>query len=64
MALIGIAKTQKFFEELGAKTSLSAANLPTDKFEEMAKKATWRGPVGKFVPLNVEDVVNIYKLAK
>lgn len=64
MALIGIAKTQKFFEELGAKTSLSAANLPCDSFEQMAKKATWRGPVGKFVPLDVEDIVKIYKLAK
>ncbi len=64
MATIGIAKTQRFFETLGAKTSLADANIPCDQFELMASKATKNGPIGKFVPLYKEDVINIYKLAK
>ena len=48
---------------IGLPTSFIEGNLPTDKFELMADKATEEGPIGSFKKLFKEDVVNIYKLA-
>ena len=63
-ALKGIEATQKFFESLGAKTTLTSAGIPTDQFEKMAKRAVLLGPVGHFVSLDVPEIIDIYNLAK
>ncbi len=59
----GIEALEAWFRKLGMATRLSELNLPTDAFEEMAKKACVYGPVGGFKPLGEKDVVEVYKLA-
>lgn len=63
-ALLGIKKTEDFFKSLGLPTSLEDAHVPTNKFLLMAEKCTEKGPVGNFVKLNKEAVIQIYELAK
>lgn len=63
-ALEGIRRTEEFFKRIGMPTSLTEANIPDERFEEMAKKATEFGPEGNFVKLNKQDVMNIFELAK
>lgn len=60
---LGINELEKFFSEIGLKTRLSEINIPKDRFEEMAKKATMRGPLGNFLKLEREDVLNILELS-
>jgi alcohol dehydrogenase len=62
-ALQGIEALVNWYKELGLPTTFKDANLPTEDIEEMAKKATLKGPQGSFVKLNTEDIINIYKLA-
>ena len=47
-------------------TTLSEANIPFDRFEEMADKCTTQDkvPVGHFVPMYKKDVMAIYELSK
>lgn len=63
-ALAGIKKTEQFFSSIGMPITLKEANIDSDHFEEMAKKGTENRPLGNFVKLNEEDVLNIYHLAK
>lgn len=63
-ALEGIEKTKTYFKKIGMPVSLSEANIPSDRFEEMAAKGTENGPLGNFVKLNKEDIVNIFNIAK
>lgn len=63
-ALAGIKKTEQFFSSIGMPVTLEEVNIDSKHFEEMAKKGTERGPLGNFVKLYEEDVVNIYHLAK
>ncbi|KYH28411.1 NADH-dependent butanol dehydrogenase A [Clostridium colicanis DSM 13634] len=63
-ALEGIEKTKAYFKKIGMPVSLSEANIPDDRFEEMAKKAIENGPLGNFVKLNKEDIIAIFNLAK
>ena len=62
-ALEGIRRLKDFYHGLGLPVSLKEANIPEDRFEEMAAKCTEKGPVGNFVKLYQEDVLKIYKLA-
>jgi hypothetical protein len=62
-ALEGIERTKSFFKSLALPTSLKEGNIPLDKLEEMAEKATEIKPIGNFVKLAKDDVVNILKLA-
>jgi len=62
-ALEGIARTKAFFRDIGLPTSFAELNVPGDRIEEMAKKATEKGPLGNFVKLGKNDVVSIYNLA-
>ncbi|NLY90726.1 MAG: iron-containing alcohol dehydrogenase [Firmicutes bacterium] len=64
-ALEGIDRLTKFFKECGLPTTLAEMNIPADRLEEMARKATRDGQmvIGQFVKLTTEDVVAIYKLA-
>ncbi|QGU96301.1 iron-containing alcohol dehydrogenase [Clostridium bovifaecis] len=63
-ALEGIEKTKAYFKRIGMPVSLSEANIPSDRFEEMAAKGTENGPLGSFVKLYKEDIVNIFNIAK
>lgn len=63
-ALAGIKKTEQFFQSIGMPITLSEVNIGEDHFEEMAKKGTERGPLGNFIKLYQEDVVEIFKLAR
>jgi alcohol dehydrogenase len=62
-ALAGIKKTEEFFRSIGMPTTLKEVNIGAEHFEQMAKKGTERGPLGNFVKLYEEDVVQIFKLA-
>jgi len=63
-ALEGIERFKSFFKSIGLPTSLKEANIPDDRLEEMAEKATWAGSIGNFVKLGKEDVLQIYKMAR
>lgn len=62
-AIEGIEKLESFFHSLNLPTKLSQVNIDKTNFVEMAKKATERGPIGNFVKLTKNDVLEIYKLA-
>ena len=64
MANEGIKRFEDFLKRIGLKTRLSEINISDERFKEMAKKCTENGPVGSFVKLGKEDVLNIYNLAK
>lgn len=66
IALEGIKRLTNFFKQIGLPTSFSEANLPCDKFEEMANKCTNNDTktVVNFVQLTKSDIINIYNLAR
>jgi alcohol dehydrogenase len=61
----GIKRITEFFKKIGLPVTLSDANIPEDRLEEMADKCTASDTraIGSFVKLNKQDVLNIYKLA-
>jgi len=59
----GIKKTREFFSDIGMPVTLSELDIPADRLEEMAEKATEIGPIGSFVELDTEDVLKIYNSA-
>lgn len=63
-ALAGIQKTEQFFSSIGMPVTLKEAGIGEEHFEEMAKKGTERGPLGNFVKLYEDDLVQIFHLAK
>jgi len=63
IALEGIKKLGDFFKQIGLPTTLRELNIGDDKFEEMALKELQWGPIGNFMKLQKEDIVNILKLA-
>ncbi|WP_238902058.1 iron-containing alcohol dehydrogenase [Clostridium sp. YIM B02506] len=66
IALEGIRRMTEFFKKIGLPVTLSDANIPYDRIEEMADKCTNSDTetTGKFVKLNKADIINIYNLAK
>ena len=64
VALAGIRRLEDFYKEIGLPITLKEANVPYDRLEEMAKKCTEMGPVGNFVKLNKDDVLEILMLAR
>lgn len=59
----GIEKTIDFFNSIGLPTTLDKLDVDEKKFEEMANKELQWGPLGNFIKLKKEDIINIYKLA-
>lgn len=59
----GILQTEQYFSRIGLPTRLSEMDIDDSRFQEMAEKCTVDGPVGNFVPLEPEDVIEIYELA-
>jgi alcohol dehydrogenase YqhD (iron-dependent ADH family) len=60
MALEAIKRMTDFFKELRLPTTLKEADLPAERFEEMAEKAVKLGSIKK---MTAEDIVKIFKLA-
>jgi alcohol dehydrogenase YqhD (iron-dependent ADH family) len=63
IALAGIARTRDFFRRIGLPVSLGDMHIGDDRLEEMAEKATQKGPVGNFKKLEKADVLEILKKA-
>lgn len=65
MAYILSDKLEQFFKSLNLKTSLKELGIDDTHFEEMANRATNnnQNPVGHYIPLHVEEFVDILKLA-
>lgn len=63
IALKGIQKTSEFFASLGLPLTLKDYNIDDSKFSQMAAAAAYFGPLGNFVPLSKEDIINIYRSA-
>ncbi len=57
-----IAQTKAFFAKMGLPKTLSDVGIGEEKLEIMAQKAATK-TAGCFVPLNAQDVLNIYKMA-
>lgn len=62
-ALQGIKAMEEFFKEIGMPVRLNELGVKSDRLEEMAEKATERGPIGNLKELNKDDVLSILKLA-
>jgi alcohol dehydrogenase YqhD (iron-dependent ADH family) len=60
----GIKNFEDFLKEIGLPTRLEQIGIHNDRFEEMASKCTEGGPIGQFMKLEYQDVLNIYKLAQ
>lgn len=61
----GIQCVEEFFKSLGLKTTLTEANIPLDRFEEMSKKAVGEaGFIGRFQQLEEKDIIEILNIAK
>jgi alcohol dehydrogenase YqhD (iron-dependent ADH family) len=63
-ALEGIGRLKSFFRDIGLPTSLKELGIPDDRFEEMATKATDKGPIGNFAKLGRNEVISIFNLAR
>lgn len=62
VALEGITKTREWFDEMGAPARLSDYNIGEERLEEIAHKAhTNRGPLGGYMDLSEEDILEILK---
>jgi len=64
-SLEAIAALEDFYKSIGMPTRLSDFDIDDSRIEEMAKKATHNdtNTIGNFVKMNMEDVLNIFKLA-
>ncbi len=57
--LEGIQRMENFFLSLGLPVTMKGLDITDDRIEEMAAKATERGPVGNLVKLYKQDVYEI-----
>lgn len=63
-ALEGIYRMEAFFKRIGAPTSMQEMGINTTKrYEEMAKKAVEKGPLGDIKKLEANDIHSILMLA-
>lgn len=63
IAKSAIEKTKEFFASLNIPSTLREVGIGEERLEEMAKQAVSRGVLGNFRPLDVHDVLNIFKSA-
>lgn len=61
IAKLSIEKTREFFKGIGLPSSLSEVSIGEEHINEMAEKACNDGFEGAYLPLEVEDVIKIYK---
>lgn len=53
---------QEFWSSLGAPTAFADYEIGYDRLEELADRTLRRGPFGRFIHLQREDVINIYRM--
>lgn len=56
-------KVKTFFQSLGMAKNLTELNIDDQDFLKMATRATQNGPVGHYVPLDAEKIVDILMIA-
>lgn len=62
-ALEGIQRLENFFRAMGLPVTLKELDIPGDRLEEMAGKATEAGVLGNLTKIDRDDVLNILQLA-
>lgn len=62
--LKGIDALERFYTALNMPIRLSDAKIDVDRVDEMAEKVTEKGPIGNFMKLEKDDVINILMTAK
>ena len=62
-ALEGIARLKAYWKSIGLPVTLGELGVPTDRLEEMAKRAVSYGPVGHFITINKREALEVLKLA-
>lgn len=62
LGLLGIERTKEWFAQIGAPTTLREVGIGEQHLEEMAAKATKRGPLGSVKRLKKEDVLAILRM--
>lgn len=62
-ALEGINRTQAFFQEIGAPTTLAQVGIGDQDIDVMAEKAVRFGPIGGYKQLNKGDVAEILRMS-
>jgi alcohol dehydrogenase YqhD (iron-dependent ADH family) len=60
----GIRRLQAFWKGIGLPGTLADMNVGADRIDEMARKATEKGPIGNFVKLGQADVRAILERAR
>jgi alcohol dehydrogenase YqhD (iron-dependent ADH family) len=63
IAAEGIDKLRAFWDSIGAPNRLADYHISDEKQKEMAKKAAPNGTVGRFRPVNQEEVYEILKMS-
>jgi hypothetical protein len=62
LGLLGIEATRQWFSEIGAPVTLRAVGIGEERLQEMAERATRKGPLGSVKKLHKEDVFQILKM--
>ncbi|OHD74628.1 MAG: butanol dehydrogenase [Spirochaetes bacterium RBG_13_68_11] len=60
----GVRRLRAFWKGIGLPSTLAETGVGADRLDEMARKATERGPLGNFVKLVAADVRAILELAR
>jgi len=64
IAFRGIEKFEEFLKELKLPTRIGELNIENADFNLMASKELQWGPIGNYMKLGHEDIVNIYRIAQ
>ena len=62
--LEGIDKMEQLYRDLGLPVRLSEASVEIDDLEYLSRMCVRSGPVGGFLPLSYDQVLEVYNLAK
>ena len=62
--LEGIDKMEQLYKDIGLPVRLSEASVEIDDLEYLSEMCVRSGPVGHFLPLNYDQVLEVYNLAK
>jgi len=63
VVLEGIDRLVSFYNSLGLTVNLTDLGVGEEAFEEMAHKAMLFGPIGRFMQLDRQDILNIFHMA-
>lgn len=63
VVLEGVRRMRAFFQEIGLPTTLRELGAEESRFREMADRCCANGTVGGHLPVDTEDVMEIYRMA-